>query len=423
MKPNYENKKPVYVLGSFTTPIKKWPDKSHKELVRDAYLGCLEDAGFQNGDEIQTIWCGSAMMASWDQNMIRGQVVITPLVEDGLLPERLPLYNVEGGCATGSLAFHGAWRDIQAGLSHCSLAVGFEKVYIPDNPELTFSQFNSGIDQQDPEKWMAIYQDMAQITGSTFETGPGRSMFMDTYAMQAKYHMWKYGTTQRQIAIAAAKNHCNGALNPKAQYRFKMTPEEVLEDRLVSYPLTRSMCAPVADAAACAILISEEFYKNLPSAVQERCVEIAAACLTSGKYRGYDEPSLSYVAAKQAYEMAGIGPQDIDCAEVHDATAFGEIYQAEMMQFCPIGEGGKLVEAGETAIGGRIPINTSGGLISKGHPIGATGLSMINELVTQIRGEAGERQVKGAEFALQENGGGVVGIEESACSLLIFRKV
>ena len=414
--------KNVYVLGSYSTPIKKWPEKSHKDLVREAYMGVLKDAGFENGDLIGSVWSGSAMMNSWGQNMIRGQVVFTPLIREGLLPERLPFYNVEGGCATGSLAFHGAWRDIQAGITHVSLAMGFEKVHIPGNISLQFSQFNSGIDQQDPQEWLSLYQKMAEITGTEFETGPNRSMFMDTYGMQARYHMWKYGTTQHQIAFAAAKNHCNGSLNPDAQYRFRMTPDEVLEDRLVSYPLTRSMCAPVADGAASAILCSEEFYKNLPANAQQRCVKIAAACLTSGKYRGFDEPSLSYVAAKKAYEMAGIGPADIDCAEVHDATAFGEIYQAEMMQFCPIGEGGKFVESGETSLEGKIPINTSGGLIAKGHPIGATGLSMINELVTQIRGEAGERQVKNAEFALQENGGGVVGIEEAACSLIIFGK-
>ena len=415
--------KDVYVLGSYTTPVKKWPDKSHKDLVRDAYLNVLKDAGLENGDLIESVWCGSAMMNSWGQNMIRGQVVFTPLIREGLLPERLPFYNVEGGCATGSLAFQGAWRDIQAGITHVSLAMGFEKVHIPHDKELQFSQFNSGIDQQNPEEWMAVYKELAEMTGSTFEVGPNRSMFMDTYGMQARYHMYKYGTTARQIAIAAAKNHCNGALNPGAQYQFEMTPDEVLADYMVSDPLTRAMCAPVADGAAAAILISEEFFKNLPAKMQERCVKIAGIALTSGKYRGFDEPSLSYVAAKKAYEMAGVGPEDIDCAEVHDATAFGEIYQAEMMQFCPIGEGGKLVEAGETAIGGRIPINTSGGLISKGHPIGATGLSMINELVTQLRGEAGKRQVKDAEFALQENGGGVVSIEEAACSVLIFQKV
>ena len=415
--------KSVYVLGAYSTPIQKWPDKSHRDLVREAYLGVLKDAGLENGDVIESIWSGNAMLPSWGQNMIRGQVCFTPLIREGLIPERLSFFNVEGGCATASLAFHGAWRDVMAGVSQVSLAMGFEKVNIPGNKALTFSQFDSGIDQMNPHEWRETYESVAKLTGTKFELNNDRTMFMDTYGMQARYHMWKYGTTQRQIAIAAAKNHCNGSLNPNAQYRFKMTPEEVLADREVTYPLTRSMCAPVADGAAAALLCSEEFYNNLPAGpVKDRCVKISACCLTSGKYRRVDEPSLSRIAADKAYATAGIKPEDIDVAEVHDAVAFGEIFQAEMLRFCPEGQGGRLVESGETSIQGRIPINTSGGLIAKGHPIGATGLSMISELVTQLRWEAGERQVYQPEFAIQENGGGIIGLEEAACSVVILQK-
>jgi acetyl-CoA acetyltransferase len=245
---------------------------------------------------------------------------------------------------------------------------------------------------------------------------------MDTYAMQAKYHMWKHGTTQGQIAIGASKNHNFGALNPKAQYQFELTPQQVLEDRMVSYPLTRAMCAPIGDGAAAAILCSTGFLNNLPSEVQNRAVKIKASVLTGGKYRGFDEPGLSKVAADRAYEMAGVSPGDVDVAEVHDATSFCEIFQAEMLGFCPIGQGGKFVESGATMLEGKIPINTGGGLVSKGHPVGATGLSMIYELTTQLRNEAGERQVKSAEWALQENGGGVIGFEEAACSVVILQK-
>ena len=234
--------------------------------------------------------------------------------------------------------------------------------------------------------------------------------------------MWKYGTTQHQIAIGASKNHYYGSLNPKAQYQFEVSLEEVLEDRLVSYPLTRSMCAPIGDGAAAAVLCSGAFLKVLPSEVQKRAVKVKASMLTGGKYRDLDEPSQSKVAADRAYSIAGVGPEDIDVAEVHDATSFCEIYQAEMLGFCPIGEGGKFIESGATMLDGKIPINTSGGLVSKGHPIGATGLSMIYELVTQLRVEAGSRQVQNAEFALQENGGGVIGLEEAACSVIILQK-
>ena len=185
--------------------------------------------------------------------------------------------------------------------------------------------------------------------------------------MQARYHMWKYGTTQRQIAIVAAKNHCNGNLNSNAQYRFKMTPEEILSDREITYPFTRSMCAPVGDGAAAAILCNEDYYRNLPRSIRARAIKVMACSLTSGKYRDKDEIGLSRIAADKAYEAAGIAPEDIDVVEVHDATAYSEIYQSEMLRFCRIGEGGGLAESGESQIGGRIPINTSGGLISKGY--------------------------------------------------------
>jgi acetyl-CoA acetyltransferase len=182
------------------------------------------------------------------------------------------------------------------------------------------------------------------------------------------------------------------------------------------------MCAPIGDGSAAAIVCSGDYLKGLPSDVQNRAVKVRATALAGGKYRDPDEPSLSRIAANKAYEMAGIGPEDIDVAEVHDATSFCELYQAEMLGFCAEGEGGKFIECGATMLDGKIPINTSGGLVSKGHPVGATGLSMLYELVTQLRGEAGPRQVKNAEFALQENGGGVIGLEEAACSVIILEK-
>jgi acetyl-CoA acetyltransferase len=245
---------------------------------------------------------------------------------------------------------------------------------------------------------------------------------MDTYAMQACYHMKRYGTTQRQIAAGASKNHNHGALNPNAQYRFRMSTDEVLADRPVSFPLTRAMCAPVGDGAAAAIVCSEKILRELAPAVRERAVRIAGHGLSGGKYRSLDEDGLSRFAADRAYRMAAITPAQIDVAEVHDATSFCEIFQVEMMGFCERGAGGAFIESGATALGGSIPVNTSGGLVSKGHPVGATGLSMTYELVTQLRGEAGERQVANARYALAENGGGVIGFDEAACSVLILQR-
>ncbi|MDE0941973.1 MAG: thiolase family protein [Alphaproteobacteria bacterium] len=182
------------------------------------------------------------------------------------------------------------------------------------------------------------------------------------------------------------------------------------------------MCAPIGDGASAAILCSGDYLRNLPTEIQNRAVKVKASSLSGGKYRSLDEPGLTKIAADKAYAFAGVRPDDIDVAEVHDATSFCEIYQVEMMGFCEIGQGGKFVGDGHTMLDGKIPVNTSGGLVSKGHPVGATGLSMIHELTAQLRGEAGARQVDGARLALAENGGGVMGMEEAAACITILEK-
>ncbi|MBX9608212.1 MAG: thiolase family protein [Gammaproteobacteria bacterium] len=412
----------VYIIGAYGTAFGRRPQDSVKDLTREAYLGVLADAGLDDGGPLESVWFGNCGMWTENQGSIRGQVCLTPMTREGRLPERIPLTNVEGGCATASLALNGAWKDILAGQCEMTLAMGVEKTFYPGDPDKGAKLFFGGIDQYDPQEWEAYYRAAGEVAGKAFEPGPDRTVFMDTYAMQACYHMRRHGTSQAQIAAGAAKNHNHGALNPKAQYRFTMTPEQVLADRPVTWPLTRAMCAPVGDGAAAAILCSERALKSLPAQVRERAVRIAAQGLAGGKYRSLDEDGLSRFAAERAYRMAGIEPGDIDVAEVHDATSFCEIYQAEMLGFCARGEGGAFVASGAATLGGRLPINTSGGLVSKGHPVGATGLSMTAELVAQLRGEAGERQVEGAHYALAENGGGVMGFDEAACSVLILER-
>jgi len=413
----------VYLIGVSCTRFGKQPELSFKDLSRQAYLAVLADAGMASGDRIGQAWFGNCGMGTFGQRNIRGQVCFTPLVQEGLFPERVPMINVEGGCATASMAFHGAYKDILSGEAEMSLAIGVEKTYFQDDPARTLEIFEGGIDQLDPDEWMNYYKDAGEHSGKPFSPGTsGGTLFMDTYAMQAAYHMKTFGTTREQIALAASKNHAMGALNPKAQYRFEVTPEQVLADREVSWPLTRSMCSPVGDGASAALLCSARMLSGLPPMARERAIRVRASVLSGGKYRRLDEPGLSRVAAQRAYQRAGLQPKDIDVAEVHDATSFCEIYQAEMLGFCELGQGGSFVSSGATSLNGKLPINLSGGLVSKWHPVGATGLSMIYELTAQLRGECGPRQAKGADVALAENGGGVIGFDEAACSITLLQR-
>ncbi|MCL5123847.1 MAG: thiolase family protein, partial [Deltaproteobacteria bacterium] len=254
--------------------------------------------------------------------------------------------------------------------------------------------------------------------------GASRSAFMDIYSGMARRHMATHGTTQRQLASIASKNHFHSTMNPFAQYQRDISIDEVLAGRIVTWPLTVPMCAPVGDGSAAAILCSADFMKRL---VSPRPVKILASVLGSGTSRMVSEEHMDIAVrlSGQAYEISGVGPLDIDVAEVHDATAFGELHQTEsqILGFCQPGEGGPFGESGATRIGGRIPINTSGGLESRGHPVGASGLGQIYELVTQLRHEAGRRQVGDCRLALAENGGGNLGFEEAAMGIHILERV
>ena len=386
------NSADVYIVGAYSSTIGKKAAVSFKDLAGEAVVGALDDAGFESGDDLGSLWFGNCALHCFGQGGVRGQVCLSDLFDKGLLPERLPITNVENGCATASTAMLGAVRDIRAGDVQLSLALGVEKLIDPLTGAAKLEAFAGGIDQLDPGRWKQYYSDAAASFGHNFSPDADRTLFMDTYATQAAFHMHKYGTTQRQLAVAAAKTHNNGALNPRAQYRFNMTVEEVLDDREVAFPLTRSMCAPIGDGAACVILCSGDFLKGCDERTRERAIRLKGIGMTGGKYRDLAEPSLTWHAARKAYAVAGVSPADIDLAEVHDATSFGEIYQSEMMGFCEIGHGGAFIESGEAHPGGRLPINVSGGLVSKGHPIGATGLSMIYELMEQLRGEAGSHR-------------------------------
>jgi acetyl-CoA acetyltransferase len=414
----------VYVVGTASTPFAKHPERDFRALAEDVVHAALEDAGLESGAEVDQAWFGNCAMGQWGQDNIRGQVALTGLMRDGTLPARLPIINVEAGCATGSAAFHSAFKDIASGTAAVSLALGIEKTWIPDDPMKTFALFAGGIDQRHRAEWKAFFAQQGDRHGVGWAPDPRRILFLDVHAMQARYHMDRYGTTPEQLAAVASKNHHHGALNPKAQYRFEIDVQGVLDDRFVVDPLTRAMCAPISDGAAATLLCSGAWLKLQPQAVQDRAIKVRASTLTGGTWRELDEDNVVTVAARRAYAVAGLGPEDVDLAEVHDATAYCELQATEALGFCDVGEGGAYAESGATTLGGERPVNLSGGLESKGHPLGATGLGMIDELVTQLRGEAGDRQAPGdPTIAVQQNAGGLIGLDEALCGVNVLERV
>lgn len=409
----------VYIIGVGMIPFGKYIEKSVNTLTAEAVTDVLQDADM-TVEPIQAAWYSNSLWGYYtNQHLIRGQVALCPLGFSGL-----PIVNVENACASASTALHGAWTSIKAGLYDCVLAIGAEKLYNEDREKM-FASFSTGVDvehiKEHFEMWDKVKEKVNIKIPQQAEVEAGnKSAFMDIYAGMCHWHMARFGSTQHQLAVIASKNHHHGAMNPKAQIRREMTIDEVLADKLISWPLTRPMCAPIGDGAAAAILCSESFLRKNNI---KRAVKIRASVLGTGTNRDIDGVDIGFRVSSKAYEMAGVGPDDINVAEVHDATAFGELHQTEVVGFCPEGEGGILAESGATSLGGKIPVNTSGGLESRGHPIGASGLGQIYELVLQLRGEAGKRQVENARLALAENGGGNIGYEEAAMCIHILERV
>ncbi len=404
----------VFVVGMGMTPFGKLLDSTVKSLTQSAVQQALDDAGAAARHLEAAFYANTTQGALEGQLMIGGQVALRSM---GI--QNIPIANIENACASGASAFHMAHAYIRAGLADVVLAVGVDKMYGPDKAK-SASIFNGGWDVHEVDTIKATLNSISAGFEAPQDAG-GNSIFMDLYASLAKAHMRDHGTTQRQLAAVAAKNHTHSSMNPLSQYHTAMSVEEVLGARVIAWPLTLPMCAPISDGAAAAILCSEAALKLFPAA---RPIRVRACVLASGSDRGPDEAErhICRLAATKAYELAQAGPDDISVAEVHDASAFAEILQTENLGFCEIGQGGWLAERGHTALGGRIPINPSGGLESKGHPIGATGLGQIYELILQLRGEAGARQVENARLAIAENGGGFQGVEEAAACITILER-
>ena len=407
----------IYIAGIAMTVFGRHLERSLEDLAGEALQGALKDAGCTTADLGAAYYAGITNGPLQGQFAIPGQVVLST---NGI--EGIPIFNIDNGCAAGSSAVHLAIQGLRAGATDVALAIGCEKMNIPDKLKaLTIMEAGWDVARAEQNYAMLIRMGEGLEVPAGAESDKPYSKFMSIYAAMCRYHMKTFGTTQRQIAAVAAKNHAHSVHNPYSQFRKAFSIEQILAAPPITYPLTLPMCAPLSDGAAAAILCTEDGLRRI-GADKSRCIKVAASVIRSFSNRRYDQPELhlARLAADQAYAIAGLGPQDMHVAEVHDAAAMGEIIQCENLGFVPLGEGGPAAERGDFALGGRLPVNPSGGLESKGHPLGATGIGQLFELVTQLRGEAGARQVPGARHAIQENGGGMVGVEEAAVAVHIL---
>lgn len=406
-------KETVYLAGINMTPFGVFFDRSIKDLTREAVEGALADAGAQKSD------IEAAFFANTSQNILEGQTVIAGQVALRSMGfERIPMVNVENACASGATAIHMAVSYVRSGMADIALAVGAEKMNFPDMSK-TFAMFEGGCDVHDVDGVQRIFRELG---GEEFDAGSGhRSAFMEVYSTVARAHMREFGTTQRQFAQISSKNHQHSVNNPLSHFRKAFSVDEILGARSIGFPLTVPMCSPMTDGGAAAVICNAAGLKRLKA---QRPLKILASVIGTGTNRHLANwgQSVTRLTALRAYEEAGIEAHDVSVAEVHDATAVGELLQSEYLGFCEIGGGGQLAESGATTLGGRIPINTSGGLESKGHPIGATGIGQMYELALQLRGEAGQRQVMNANIGLAENGGGMFAGEEAVVCINIISK-
>ena len=404
------------IAGVGMTSFGKHRDRTLKSMAAEAIKAALADANLAS-DEVQAAYMGNAASSViTGQICVPGEVVLREL---GI--GRVPVVNVENACATASTALNQAAAMISFGAYDVVLACGYEKLTHEDKAR-TFSVFTGAVDVEALDQLTASVDEKMRAVG--IEPDPAnassRSLFMDIYATEALAHMQKYGTTREQLAAVAAKNSRHGHLNPRAQFRDVVTVESVLAAREIVYPLTLPMCSPIGDGAAAVILVSERKAREMGI---NKPVYIRSSVLQTGwDHAASDTAAVFRSASDVAYGEAGVGPDELDVVELHDASASSEILHTEYLRFCAEGEGGHLVASGATSLGGRLPVNTSGGLLRKGHPIGATGIAQIVELTEQLQGRSGPRQVEGARVALAENGGGYVRGDVAALVVTILTR-
>jgi acetyl-CoA acetyltransferase len=379
----------VYIIGAGMTQFGKHLERSLRDLGREACLLAIQDAGVMPRD-VEAGYCGNALAPAIQGETGVGQNVFWEVGIGGI-----PIVNVENACASGSTALREGWMAVAGGFYDVVMVAGVEKAVMPKGT-------------------------MLNVGAGELETKLGE-VFPGYFATIAQKHMERYGTTREQMAQVSVKNHIHGSLNPYAQFQKKFTMEEVLNSPMIADPLTLFSCCPNSDGAAALILCSKERARKLNG----RAVRIAASVLTTGTYenqRDITNWDVEIRAAQQAYKMASLGPEDLDLVEVHDAFTICEILHYEGLGLCPLGEGGRLIQERATELGGRIPVNPSGGLLSKGHPVGASGVAQVVEIVWHLRDQAGERQVQGARVGLADMMGGNKEGDTRACTVHILVK-
>ena len=379
----------VYIVGVDMIKFGRYPDRTVPGLAAEAALLALDDAGL-GIDQMQALFCGNLGQAN---NMI-GQRMLAEIGKTGM-----PVVNVANACATGATAFRDAWMTIKAGVHDLVLAVGVE-------------QMGKGL--------------LGGGHGGVSTEGVLGSGTMPTmFAQIGVEHARNHGTTFEQFAKVSVKNHHHSTMNAKSMYRVETPLEEVMGSEMISYPNTKLMCSVNVDGSAAAVLASEATAKRL--GLMDRAVKVRASEMSSNPFEARqlampDFSATTRLAATNAYEQAGVGAEDIDMVELYDCFATAVVVHYENLGLCEDGEAGRMIDGGETALGGKVPVNVSGGLLSKGHPLGATGIANIYEVSTHLRGEAGERQVEGARMGMTHVVGGGPGMG-TACAIHILEKV
>ena len=379
----------VFVIGVGMTRLGKFPEVSMPDMARRAFLDAVKDAGIKP-KEIEAAFIGHVRQPG--QGAMLGQRIMREVGVTGI-----PVLNVENICSSGLSAIWAASGFIASGQFDLAVVIGVEQLSILGKGVIPPRQ-----------------EDLEGLQGATLPS---------YFAMVARRHMFEYGTTLEQLALVSIKNHRNGCLNPYAQFQKEVTFEEICNSPMVADPLTVLHCCPTGDGAAAAILSTEKIAKRCSSSP----IRLAASVLKSGTYEGgwrdLTTNDQTRRASQEAYGIAGMGPEDLNLIELHDCFTIAEIFHYENLGLCKRGEGGLFIEEGKSELSGKVPVNPSGGLLAKGHPLGATGVAQIVEVVWQLRGQAGKRQVEKARVGLTHCLGGViVGLDLGACTVHILKK-